>query len=228
MRVLEQIKLDFCYPNLPGIILGDGAGLVYSTLGVSHQCAEDVSCLRALPNIKIFSPCDAEELKVCFEESLKHNGPAYIRVGKADRPKVHQTALKDTRAVRTFLPTGLNGRSKAAIVSMGSMVHVGHTLAGELGLASISVPRLKPLCENLLELLEGYDTVITLEEHNRHGGLYSSVCEAYFASSQKHPRLMPLSLEDRFSHLCGSYQYALSEHQMSDKQLFERVKDITR
>jgi transketolase len=53
MRVLEQIKLDLCHANLPVILLGDGAGLVYSTLGNSHQCAEDIACLRPLPNLRI-------------------------------------------------------------------------------------------------------------------------------------------------------------------------------
>src|SRR5947209_10977096 len=38
MRVLEQIKLDVCYEALPVVFVGDGAGVVYSTLGSSHQC----------------------------------------------------------------------------------------------------------------------------------------------------------------------------------------------
>ena len=51
MRVLEQIKLDVCYEDLPVIFVGDGAGVVYSTLGTSHQSTEDVAALRALPRL---------------------------------------------------------------------------------------------------------------------------------------------------------------------------------
>src|ERR1700676_5415334 len=43
IRVLEQIKLDVCYEQLPVVFVGDGAGVVYSTLGASHQSAEDVA-----------------------------------------------------------------------------------------------------------------------------------------------------------------------------------------
>src|SRR5437867_3611931 len=34
IRVLEQIKLDVCSENLPVVFFGDGAGVVYSTLGI--------------------------------------------------------------------------------------------------------------------------------------------------------------------------------------------------
>src|SRR5438105_13768698 len=41
-RVLEQIKLDVCYEGLPVLFIGDGAGVVYSSLGTSHQSTEDM------------------------------------------------------------------------------------------------------------------------------------------------------------------------------------------
>ncbi len=47
IRVLEQIKLDVCYENLPVIFIGDGAGVVYSSLGTSHQSTEDIAALRS-------------------------------------------------------------------------------------------------------------------------------------------------------------------------------------
>jgi transketolase len=97
LRVLEQVKMDICYSSLPVIFLGDGAGLVYSTLGSSHQCAEDLACLRPLPHMTIYSPCDAIELATCFDEARSLNGPAYIRIGKSDRPVVNQKPLRSTQ-----------------------------------------------------------------------------------------------------------------------------------
>ena len=67
MRVLEQIKLDVCYEQLPVRFIGDGAGVVYSSLGSSHQSTEDVAALRALPHMAILSPCDAGEMTACME-----------------------------------------------------------------------------------------------------------------------------------------------------------------
>src|SRR5215475_8179187 len=62
VRVLEQIKLDIGYENLPVVMIGDAAGFVYGTLGASHHCTEDISALRAIPNVRILSPADAHEM----------------------------------------------------------------------------------------------------------------------------------------------------------------------
>src|SRR5436309_1510377 len=66
IRVLEQIKLDVCAENLPVVFFGDGAGVVYGTLGTSHQCTEDIAALRALPNMVILSPADDLEMIECM------------------------------------------------------------------------------------------------------------------------------------------------------------------
>jgi transketolase len=48
IRVVEQIKMDIAHDDLPVVLLGDGAGFVYSHLGPSHQSAEDIaSCPQA-------------------------------------------------------------------------------------------------------------------------------------------------------------------------------------
>jgi transketolase len=62
VRVLEQIKLDLAHDKLPVVLIGDGAGFVYSYLGTSHQAAEDIAALRPIPNMQIFSPADRHEL----------------------------------------------------------------------------------------------------------------------------------------------------------------------
>src|SRR5215831_3565407 len=66
VRVLEQIKLDVCYEELPVVFIGDGAGVVYSALGSSHQSTEDVAALYALPGLHILSPADDLEMTECM------------------------------------------------------------------------------------------------------------------------------------------------------------------
>ena len=96
IRVLEQIKFDVSLPRIPIKIIGDGAGLVYSVLGNSHLCAEDVSCLLPLPHIEIYSPGDPEEMRICYQEFSSSKNPAYLRVGKSDNPVVNTTLRGDT------------------------------------------------------------------------------------------------------------------------------------
>ena len=141
IRVLEQIKIDVCFSRLPVVFLGDGAGLVYSTLGASHQCAEDIACLRPLPHLQIFSPCDAEELRACYQEAAASSLQGYIRIGKSDQPVVNKNRLGSTRPhfVRR------SESSENCLVATGSMVAPCAAIAEALGLSCLSVPKIKPL-----------------------------------------------------------------------------------
>lgn len=83
IRVLEQIKLDLCYSPKPVTIIGDGAGTeMYKNLGASHQCTEDVACLRTLPQMTIFEPANPEELVAVLSSSRQLAGPSYIRISR--------------------------------------------------------------------------------------------------------------------------------------------------
>ncbi len=224
MRVLEQIKVDVCFSRLPVVFLGDGAGLVYSTLGASHQCAEDLACLRPLPHLQIFSPCDAEELRACYGEAAASPLPSYIRIGKSDRPAVNKERLASTRPHFVRRAEG----ARTCLVATGSMVAPCAEIAEALGLSCLSVPKIKPLDPEILTVLAPFRRAIVVEEHSRHGGLASAILErtAEESAPTKIPLIRSIGLQDRFSHLCGSYQYALSEHGLDDRALRARVAEL--
>ena len=119
MRVLEQIKLDVCYEELPVVFIGDGAGVVYSSLGSSHQCTEDVAALRALPHLGILSPADDWEMTACMELALAADGPVYLRMGKADLGNVH--ASPPALAWGRLCPVRA-GAGRLGWIATGSMV----------------------------------------------------------------------------------------------------------
>ncbi len=224
IRVLEQIKLDICFSELPVVLLGDGAGLVYSTLGASHQCGEDISCLRTLPSIQIYSPSDAEELRVCFEEAFKSKKPSYIRIGKSDRKKVHASgALNSTEPIFLRKTT----TSRPIVLTMGSMTSISLEYASQLDMGCISIPRLKPFPKSLFEMVsfQPDTTFYIVEEHCRYGGLASTLMDACVENRVQLPKIVSFSLNDMFSMKCGDYQYALSEHKLSDSDLSNRFQE---
>lgn len=221
VRVLEQIKLDLCFGKLPAIILGDGAGLVYSTLGVSHQCGEDIACLRPLPHVSIFSPADAHELRACWREAMAASHLAYIRLGKADRPAVHAEDVGSTSPLFTHRGADAGG---ALIVATGSMVSVCTEFARAVDVDCVSVPRIRPLPRELLDIVAASGAVVVVEEHCRIGGLWTSILEqAALDGRGGIPRIASIALEPEFTHTSGSYQQALREHGLSDDVLRERL-----
>jgi transketolase len=225
MRVLEQIKLDLCHAHLPVILLGDGAGLVYSTLGVSHQCGEDIACLRPLPGITIYSPCDEFELAACWQEARGMDHPSYIRLGKADRPRVHAGPLTGTEPVWTNAVAA--GKPAPLIVATGSMASPATAYARERGVACLSVPRIKPLPQAIVAAVQASSRAIVAEEHVAAGGLFGAVAEALVAGGKAGAGVPVhhLGLESRFTETAGSYENALSEHDLNSASLSRRLAD---
>src|SRR5215469_1840527 len=62
-RCFEQIVLDLGLHRAKVRLLGNGGGLVYAPLGPTHLAIDDIAILRAVPNMTIVAPCDAEEMK---------------------------------------------------------------------------------------------------------------------------------------------------------------------
>src|SRR5271154_1680591 len=90
-RVLEQIRVDLCYHDVPAIIVGVGGGLSYASLGPTHHACEDIAFLRALPGMTVLCPADPVEVRACLLIALDHNGPVYIRLGKRGEKEIHRT-----------------------------------------------------------------------------------------------------------------------------------------
>lgn len=225
VRVLEQIKIDVCHPELPVVFIGDGAGLVYSTLGVSHQCGEDLACLLPIPHIQIYSPADKAELKACFEEALSSRHPSYLRIGKSDRGEITRPSALTHPIPHAVVHSSL---SRGVLISTGTISSLCAQLAVELGLDCISVPKLKPFpAQEIFKMLTPYQWIGVVEEHHRAGGLFSLLSQEWMLQPPVDPTHRPqwssFSLQDHFTHTGGSYQNALSEHQLSDPLLKQRV-----
>jgi transketolase len=220
IRVLEQIKLDVCYEELPVVFIGDGAGVVYSSLGSSHQSTEDIAALRALPNIAILSPADASEMKVCMQLALNGGHPTYLRMGKADLGSIHEVVPKFLLGDLCLLK---QGEGDIGFIATGSMVNTALKLASIWQDSSVwSAPCIKPLDQkSIVSICKKYKVVITLEEHSIYGGLGSTVAE--IASMHAPVRILRIGIQDRFSKFCGSYQYLIEEHSLDIESIKEQV-----
>jgi transketolase len=224
VRVLEQIKVDFCYENLPCILVGDGAGVVYSHLGASHQSTEDIACLRALPNIRILSPADKYEMEACFELALNAKAPVYLRIGKSDLGEVHNSVPKICWGEPV---TVKEGSSKTLFIATGSMVVRATRLAEKFYSKAtvLSTPSIKPMTEeSFRKIFKNKTEVVVLEEHSIFGGLGSAVAE--ISASIGGPRVTRLGIKDRFSNLCGTYEYLMKEHELDFESLASDLEKV--
>ena len=225
VRVIEQIKLDVAHDNLPVIFIGDGAGFVYSHLGTSHQSTEDIACTRAIPNLAIYSPADRFEVSACMTAAYNSELASYIRMGKSDRGDIHQSEIAKFSSL-VFNVNQAND-SRVAIIATGSMVKMALNLVNEGSIqASVwSVPAIKPPnVQQIVDICESNDLIITMEEHSILGGLGSLIAEISTEFCPK--KILRIGVQDRFSHYCGTYEYLLKEHQLDLYSITKQINEF--
>ncbi len=221
IRVLEQIKIDLAHDSLPVVLIGDGAGMVYSHLGTSHQATEDIAVTRALANLQVYSPADRHELTRCLELSAKASTTIYLRIGKADRGDVHTETVSanvgDLLQVR-------QGNVDLAFLATGSMVRTAIDIADQFyPQASVwSAPFLKPIDATIVvDIARQAQSIVCMEEHSIHAGFGSLVCE--LIAEQAPTPVLRIGVQDRYSQHCGSYDYLLQEHGLDAQTIVERI-----
>jgi transketolase len=224
IRTVEQIKLDIAHDDLPVVLLGDGAGFVYSHLGTSHQSTEDIACTRSIPGIQVLSPADRFEMTAAMDYAYAVNGPVYLRMGKADLGDVHAGPRVSLQPGRLLQVRG-GSSDLPGLIATGSMVRVAVEIAEMMNLAVWSAPVLKPLqADDVLAAARATTGLVTLEEHSIHGGLGSAVAE--ITSEYEPTRVLRIGVPDRFSEHCGTYAYLLHEHGLDNDSVKERVMEF--
>lgn len=223
VRVLEQIKLDIAHDHLPVILIGDGAGFVYSHLGTSHQSTEDIACTRAIPDLSVYSPADRFEMSTCMELAYQSRAPVYLRMGKSDRGDVHRHMPQ--ASIGGLLPVQRGQAGDISFIATGSLVRTAMDIAAAdyPDAAVWSVPFIKPMdAKQVATICAQSRAVVVLEEHSVLGGLGSTIAE--IASELAPVRLLRIGVQDRFSQHCGTYEYLLKEHGLDAAAIAQRIQ----
>ena len=127
LRCYEQIKIDLCAMKLPVTIVGVGSGYSYSPDGPTHHATEDISIMRALPNMTIYSPSDSNIVPALVDITLKSKTPSYIRLDRQLLPLLYN---KDHNLHEGF--SILREGNDVTVISTGVMVHRALEVAEEL------------------------------------------------------------------------------------------------
>src|SRR3989344_4145030 len=85
-RNWEQIRTTIAYNDSNVKIAGHHAGVSVGPDGETHQATEDIATMRAIPNMKVFVPCDAIEARKATIAAAKIWGPVYLRFGREKTP----------------------------------------------------------------------------------------------------------------------------------------------
>lgn len=228
-RCFEQVALDACLHNTRVRLIGNGGGLVYAPLGPTHLAIEDLAILRALPNMTIVAPADADEMRRLMPLTVERDGPVYIRVAKGGDPIV----TDDNKPFVIGKAIPMRQGSDALVVTTGITLRLALEAAAELdkmGIAAavLHVPTIKPLdCEAILDHADRVRAVVTVEEHTVIGGLGSAVAEiiaeANFDSARRFQRI---GIPDDFAHNYGSQESLMRHYGITTEGIVSAVQRL--
>lgn len=185
-RAYEFILNDVCLQNKNVKMVGIGAGGSYSLLGPSHHTVFDMSVLRPLPNLTIFSPASPKEVKKVVKAAYEINGPVYIRLGTNREPEIYSDEYDFEVGKGVTILDGTD----ITLISTGSMVYDTLSVAEKLkteqrcSVRVINIHTIKPFDnEIILKAARETKAMFTIEEHNICGGLGSLVSETLAENS---------------------------------------------
>ena len=224
-RCLEQIRNDCAYHELNVKIVCVGGGFVYGPLGMSHHATEDISVLRALPGVTVFTPGDPSEVEAVVPVMLDTPGTCYLRLGRGGEPRVHTSRITDWKAPEAL--TLMEGQD-VAILSAGGILTQAVGAGEELLRCGIhaqvmSFPCLKPLdVKTVSELGRRFRHVVTVEENTVVGGFGSAVAEV-LAEEGSGCRLHRIGMQDEYSTIVGTQQYLRACYGMHAQGICDRI-----
>ena len=82
-RAFEQVRNSIGYPHLNVKVAASHAGITVGEDGASHQCIEDIALMRVIPGMVVMCPADDVEARAAVRAAIEHDGPVYIRLGRA-------------------------------------------------------------------------------------------------------------------------------------------------
>lgn len=225
LRPLEQIRNDVCYHNANVRIVPVGCGMAYGSLGPSHHATEDIAIMRALPNLLVLAPGDPVETRLAVRALIAHQGPAYLRLGRAGEPNVHKHEPDYQFGKAITVRSG----SDITLISTGGMLYDTVAVAdklGEKGVSArvVSMHTIRPIDKIiLLSAARETNAVFTIEEHSVVGGLGGAVAEVLMEADERPGIFKRIGLNGEFSSVVGTQEYLKKTYGLNVSGIFETI-----
>ena len=226
-RNWEQIRTTIAYNDSNVKIIGSHTGVSVGPDGATHQATEDIALMRVIPNMKVFSPCDAIEAKKVTMAVAKLWGPCYVRLAREATPVFTTENTPFAPGEAQIFWEGDN--PKVAIIGCGPLVYKCLEVARDLqkdGIETtvVNCPTIKPLDERLiLKIVEECGAVVAVEEHQIAGGLGSAIAE--LLAKNKPTPMRFIGLKDVYGE-SGSPEELIEKYGMDVGNIKKAVKEL--
>jgi len=223
-RSWEQVRTTMALNEMDVKIAGAHAGVSVGPDGATHQAIEDIAIMRVIPKMTVVVPCDSVQTKQATLAVAARFGPTYLRFARAESAVITTDATPfEVGRAQTFRDGG-----DVAIVACGILVYNALVAAERLAREDciecrvVNNHTIKPMDEAaVVAAAHDCGAIVTVEEHQVHGGMGSRVAEIIAA---QHPVPIEfIGVQDRFGQ-SGNPQELVEEYQMGVSAIYEAVK----
>ncbi|HFR3796855.1 transketolase family protein [Streptococcus suis] len=220
-RVFDQVFISLGYAQLNATIIGSDAGVSAEMNGGTHMPFEDLGLMRLIPKARVYEVSDDVQFRAVLEETLTVDGLKYIRTIRKAPTAIYEGGEDFSKGYRV-----VREGDEAIIVASGIMVEQALLAAERLAEEGISVGvidlfRVKPIHEDIPKLLSG-KVVVTAENHNRVGGLGSSICE--LMATDPSTVVHRIGVDESFGQV-GQQNYLMGVYGLTAHDIVAKVKD---
>ena len=224
----DQIRCSLAYSNRPVVLVGTHVGMAIGKDGVTQMGLEDVSIMRALPNMKVLNPATFSEAKKVIEflAETELDSPYYLRLGRQpvkdiDIPfEIGKGQIIKEGDDITLLSTGC---ILSDVMDSASIIED----MTQMSVRVVSFTSLKPIDRDLIvKCAQETKQLFTIEDHSIIGGLGSIVSDVL---SEEYPaKVVKIGLNDVFPESAPPAdlyeKYGLSSNQISKRVVSELDK----
>jgi len=205
LRCLEQIRNDACYHNLNVNLVCQGGGFTYGALGMSHHATEDLAIMRVLPEVTVVAPSNSTHTEQAVKSVIMESGVSYLRLEKDLGENETSTPFK------LGFPDYKSSNSDVLVIAIGSIVSEAFKAQTLLtGIKKISVLDFHTLSQYdesyVFNTIKKYKLIITLEEHQKVGGL-GSVISDLIVEKQLCIKLKKMAINNKLISEVGNQSY---------------------
>ncbi|MCB9819048.1 transketolase family protein [Candidatus Nomurabacteria bacterium] len=227
-RSWEQIRTTIAYNDQNVKIIGAHSGVSVGPDGATHQAIEDIAIMRVIPNMVVLAPCDIHEARKAVLWATEYTGPVYIRLGRSPVPVVTtKESPFEFGKGQLLVEMTEHRKNTIGLITTGSLVYEALLAAKELdeagfGVSLLHLPTIKPLdTEAVLDLAETHDLIVTVEEHQKIGGLGGAISE--FLSEKRPTKVIRIGVDDEFGQ-SGEPDKLIAHYKMDKNAIIDAVK----
>jgi transketolase len=222
-RTWDQVRINLCYQKLNVLIAGHHSGVYTGPDGATHQGTEDIAITRCLPNLTVIAPADFHQAQKATLAALKKKGPVYLRLTKFPTPIITKQSTPFEISKAQILTPG----NDLTLVACGPIISEALKAQAKLkkqnlNLEIINCHTIKPIDKKtIINSIKKTKCLITLEDHQIHGGLGSAVLEAI---SDTYPvPTYQIAIKDKFGQ-SGQPDELWHHYQLSSPHIIKTVK----